>query len=99
MQNALGLFILPLAKSLNSIKLPFKDTGRKSVKARRRNEHTSIFVLLKQRFNAWPALGNMCLSMEKYIALIVAVTAQKYYRVKNSILSRLNWMMNKTKLF
>jgi Tol biopolymer transport system component len=37
--------------------------------------------------------------MEKYIALIVAVTAQKYYRAKNSILSQLNWMMNKTKLF
>ena len=37
--------------------------------------------------------------MEKSIALIVAATARKYYQVKNSILSQLIGMMNKTKLF
>src|SRR6266508_3791988 len=99
MQNASRPFILPWVRLLNSTKILFRNTGMSLGKARSRNRHSFVFVLLVQRFNAWPALANTSPLVEKYTARIVAAMVRKFYRAKNSILSQLNWMMNKTKLF
>jgi Zn finger protein HypA/HybF involved in hydrogenase expression len=48
----------------------------------------SIFVLLKQRFNVWPASWNTNPSRERYIARTAAVTVRKSWQVKSSILGQ-----------
>src|SRR5437867_3176383 len=98
MQDVLRVFSSRLVKSQNSIKFPFKNIGMNSAGAHSRNKHNFISVLSMQKFNVWLALRSTIHLMGKYIVLIVAAMARKYYQARNSILNQSNWMKNKTKL-
>src|SRR5215208_6517086 len=66
-----------------------------SARTLRRNEPSSIFVLLMQKYNVWLVFRNTIHWTEKFIVLIVAVMAPRCYRVRSSILNQSNWMTNK----
>src|SRR5215208_7653226 len=61
----------------------------------RRNEPSSIFVLLMQKYNVWLVFRNTTHWTGKFIVLIAAVMAPRCYRVRSSILNQSNWMTNK----